>query len=110
MTRLQIGLMSAVVAALVVIVAASARVPLTLQSAKAQASETRTITFVVENMTCAACPITVRKAMRKVKGVISVDVDFEARTATVAFDPSLTNADAIAAASANAGYPAKISA
>lgn len=68
--------------------------------------ETRT--FAIENMTCATCPITVRKAMQGVKGVKSVDVDFEAKTATVVFDPAITTPDAIARASTNAGYPAAL--
>jgi mercuric ion binding protein len=42
------------------------------------------------------------------EGVKSVAVDFDAKTATVVFDPSATNADAIASASANAGYPASV--
>ncbi|RMF07544.1 MAG: heavy-metal-associated domain-containing protein [Alphaproteobacteria bacterium] len=66
----------------------------------------QTVTFAVEKMTCAACPITVRKAMQKVEGVKSVDVDFAAKTATVVFDPSVTTPERIGAASTNAGYPA----
>ena len=58
-------------------------------------------------MTCALCPITVRKAMERVEGVRSVEVDFEAKTASVAFDATATSAAEIAAASTNAGYPAK---
>ena len=76
------------------------------ETASQNALETET--FNIEQMTCAACPITVKKAMSKVSGVSSVDVDFQAKTATVTFDPSLTNADAIASASTNAGYPAKL--
>lgn len=66
----------------------------------------QTVTFAVEKMTCAACPITVRKAMQKVEGVKSVDVDFGAKTATVVFDPAVTTPEQIGAASTNAGYPA----
>ena len=73
----------------------------------AVAAETATATFAIENMTCALCPITVRKAMEGVEGVRSVDVDFEAKTATVVFDPNAASAADIAAASTNAGYPAK---
>lgn len=36
----------------------------------------------------------------------AVAVDFAAKTATVTFDPSVTTPEAIAAASADAGYPA----
>ena len=68
----------------------------------------KTETFDIEKMTCAACPITVKKAMGKVSGVSSVDVDFQAKTATVTFDPERTDASAIASASTNAGYPAGI--
>lgn len=63
-------------------------------------------TFKVDKMTCAACPITVSKAMKKVDGVKSVDFDYEARTATVTFDATITNEEQIGAASTNAGYPA----
>ncbi|WP_027443925.1 heavy-metal-associated domain-containing protein [Erythrobacter cryptus] len=82
--------------------------PAGAQSASQQVPATQTRTFAVENMTCALCPVTVRKAMEGVPGVKSVAVDFDAKTATVVFDPSVTNADAIAAASTNAGYPAAV--
>lgn len=67
----------------------------------------QTETFVVENMTCGLCPITVRKAMAGVEGVQSVAVDFEEKTATVVFDGSVTDTAAIAKASRDAGYPAQ---
>ncbi len=66
-----------------------------------------TVVLRVDNMTCATCPITVRHAIKGVDGVISADVDFEAGTATVVFDPAQTDIAAIAAASTNAGYPAR---
>src|SRR3546814_9737894 len=46
----------------------------------ATASAQRQTTFAVENMTCATCPITVRKAMKGVAGVTAVNVDFAAKT------------------------------
>lgn len=64
--------------------------------------------FSVEKMTCAACPLTVKKAMQRVNGVKQVDVDFETKTAVATFDPALTSAGEIAAASTNVGYPATI--
>ncbi|TGQ35645.1 MULTISPECIES: cation transporter [unclassified Mesorhizobium] len=66
----------------------------------------RTVTFAVDNMTCASCPYIVKISMAAVPGVSTVSVSFEAKTATVTFDDAKTNADAIAAASMNAGYPA----
>ena len=69
----------------------------------------QTLTFAVDNMTCALCPVTVKRAMEGVEGVHAVEIDFEARTATVVFDTAATSAEAIATASANAGYPARVS-
>lgn len=77
-------------------------------SAAAQVTAVRTVSFAIENMTCALCPVTVKKAMEKVNGVQSVRVDFAARTATVVFDPDVTSVEAIAAASTDAGYPAVV--
>ena len=66
----------------------------------------RTITFAVDNMTCASCPYIVKSSMEGVPGVAKVAVSFRAKTATVSFDDAKTNPDAIATASMNAGYPA----
>ena len=65
-------------------------------------------TFTVENMTCAACPITVRKAMSRVDGVQSVEVNFEAKTVTATYDPALADTATIAEASTAVGFPAQV--
>lgn len=64
--------------------------------------------FTIEKMTCKMCPITVRKAMEKVDGVVKATVDYDQKIATVIFDPKKTNTDAIALASTNIGYPATL--
>ena len=46
--------------------------------------------------------------MESVEGVRLVTVDFDARTATVVFDPSKASIESIATASENAGYPAHV--
>ena len=79
-------------------------VPMMTMSAAFAAEQT--VTFAVENMTCASCPYIVKTAMAAVPGVANVTVSFEAKTVTVTFDDATTNPDAIAAASMNAGYPA----
>jgi mercuric ion binding protein len=66
----------------------------------------RTVTFAIDNMTCASCPYIVKTSMAAVPGVEKVTVSFQANTATVTFDDARTNAGTIAAASMNAGYPA----
>ena len=82
--------------------------PAAAQSTAVQVTADQTTTFKIENMTCALCPVTVKKAMEGVSGVKSVAVDFGAKTATVVFDPSVTTSDTIAAASTNVGYPASV--
>ena len=68
----------------------------------------KSATFSVSGMTCALCPLTVKTAMSGVAGVKSVAAEFATKTATAVFDDTETNADVIAAASANAGYPATL--
>jgi periplasmic mercuric ion binding protein len=80
---------------------------LALGTGAAQAAE-RSIKLAVDKMYCDACPLTVSKAMQGVKGVKSAKVDYETKTAVVVFDDGATTVDAIAAASTNAGYPARL--
>ena len=67
----------------------------------------RTVTLAVENMDCAACPYIVREAMAAVPGVSRVEVSLEKKAAVVTFDDAGTTVEAVAAASADAGFPAK---
>ena len=69
---------------------------------------TQTVTLAVQNMDCPLCPFTVRKALENVPGVTKVSVDFYGKTATVAFDPSKTNAEALTQATGNAGFPSTV--
>ena len=78
------------------------------QSATTASAALTEVTFDVPGMTCALCPVTVKAAMSAVEGVQSVEVDFDARSAHVVFDPKLTDTAAIAAASKRAGYPAAV--
>ncbi len=67
-----------------------------------------TVSFSVEKMTCATCPIAVRKAMERVEGVKKVTVDFDSKTAVVTYDAGMTDATAIGAASTDVGFPATV--
>jgi mercuric ion binding protein len=67
----------------------------------------KTVTLNVSGMTCAACPITVKKALEKVQGVSKVDVRFENKQVLVTFDDAKTNTDALVKATTNAGYPSQ---
>jgi mercuric ion binding protein len=66
----------------------------------------RSVTLLVENMTCAACPIVVRTAIQRVPGVKVVKVDLRTKTAAVLFDEALATPAQVAEASRLAGFPA----
>ncbi|MDD5460508.1 MAG: mercury resistance system periplasmic binding protein MerP [Methylococcales bacterium] len=68
----------------------------------------RTVMLDVQNMTCAVCPITVKKALERVSGVQQVKVDYATKTATVQFDDTETTADKLTEATKEAGYPSSI--
>lgn len=79
---------------------------MTANAAESTAVEQHTQVFAIQNMTCALCPITVRKSIESVDGVASVKIDLDTKEAAVVFDPAITTPDQIAEASTNAGYPA----
>jgi mercuric ion binding protein len=68
-------------------------------------AESKTVTLSVPDMSCAACPITVKKALQKVKGVEKVTATFEPKQAVVTFDDSKTTLEKLREATAQAGYP-----
>lgn len=70
--------------------------------------ETQSVTLTVENMTCAMCPITVRKSLEKVDGVVTATADYNTKTATVTFDPRKTTLKALTQATTHAGYPSTV--
>ncbi|EIC31496.1 MULTISPECIES: mercury resistance system periplasmic binding protein MerP [Methylomicrobium] len=70
----------------------------------------RTVTLDVKNMTCAVCPLTVKKALERVAGVQQVSVSYADKTATVQFDDAATSAGQLTEATKNAGYPSSIQA
>lgn len=69
---------------------------------------TQTVTLSVPGMTCAACPITVKKALSKVEGVSKTDVSYEKREAVVTFDDAKTNVQKLTKATEDAGYPSSV--
>lgn len=76
----------------------------------AERAQTQTVTLDVKNMTCNMCPITVRKALEKVPGVIKAEAKYEGDGvgwAKVTFDPTKTGVEALTDATTKAGYPSK---
>ncbi len=69
---------------------------------------TEAVKLDMQNMTCAMCGITIKKALHSVDGVQSVTVDDDKKTASVTFDPDKTNHTALIKATTDAGYPATV--
>ena len=69
---------------------------------------TQTTTLSVPGMTCAACPITIKKALNKVEGVENIEVNLEKKEALVTFDDAKTTVEALVEATKNAGYPSTV--
>ena len=74
----------------------------------ALAGGAQTATLEVSKMDCAACPITVRKALENVPGVATATVDFTTKRAVVAFGAAKTSPQALTKATADAGYPSSV--
>ena len=72
------------------------------------ADKPATVTLNVSNMTCELCPVTVKKALQHVRGVVSARADLATRTAVVSYDPSVTDLQALIQATTNAGFPSTV--
>ena len=66
------------------------------------------VTLKVSNMTCELCPVTVKKALQHVRGVVSAKADLATRTAVVSYDPSVTDPQALIQATTHAGFPSTV--
>ena len=63
-----------------------------------------TRTFPVQGMTCAHCQVAVTKALKRVPGVASVEVDLQGRQAKVGYDADKVTVEQLAKAVEDAGY------
>lgn len=62
------------------------------------------VTLDVQNMSCATCPIVVKKSLERVTGVTAVKVDFDKKSAVVTYDPDKASPEALTRATQNAGF------
>ena len=76
-----------------------------LLASPAIAGTSQTLTLDVQNMSCATCPITVKKALQRVPGVIDVKIDYERKTATVQLDSDKASVTMLTKATTDAGFP-----
>ena len=66
-----------------------------------------TITLNAPDISCGHCVATVEQAVGTIDGVQAVTADADSKDVNVTYDASQTDVAAIAAALAEAGYPAK---
>ena len=69
---------------------------------------TQRVTLSIPDMTCGACPITVRTALDRVPGVERVAIAVAKKEVTVVYDNAKASPQALLRATRDAGYPATI--
>lgn len=74
----------------------------------ARAGEPMRVVLDVSGMNCSLCPISVKKALERVPGVLEAKASLATRSAEATFDPDRASPEALAKAVTNAGYPASI--
>ena len=67
-----------------------------------------TVTIPVGGMTCAACQASVQRALGREAGVIDASVNLMMQSASVTYDPSVTDPDGLVAAIRRTGYEAEL--
>jgi len=68
----------------------------------------QTVKLSVPGMTCVSCPFIVEKSVSAVDGVKSVEATMDDLSATVTFEDTLTNVEAIQQATAGVGFPSSL--
>ena len=80
---------------------------LALLAAPGLAAEPKSAVLQVEGMNCSLCPVTVRKALERLPGVIEARVEYKEKRAQAKYDPGRTSPEALAKAVSDSGFPAK---
>jgi mercuric ion binding protein len=74
----------------------------------ASAAEPKRVVLDVPSMNCSLCPISVKKALERVPGVLDAKADLATGRAEATYDPDRVSPETLAKAVTNAGYPASI--
>lgn len=72
----------------------------------ALAAEPAHVVLDVPAMNCALCPVSVKKALERVPGVLEAKADLATKSAEAKYDPEKASPEALARAVTHAGYPA----
>lgn len=71
-------------------------------------AEDKMVTLLVPEMSCPACPTSVKRALVRVDGVKNVEIRSDVREAVVKYDTAKASVDDLIDMVALAGYPATI--
>jgi periplasmic mercuric ion binding protein len=71
-------------------------------------NNSQSVTLELQNMTCAMCKFTIKKALQGVEGLEEASVDYDTKTAKITFNPQKTSVDSLIKATTDAGYPATV--
>lgn len=74
------------------------------QAQVAATTATHKATLDIAGMTCASCSVTVKTAVKRLDGLVSINVDVDAGQATVTYAGDTLTAEQIAQAISDAGY------
>lgn len=66
------------------------------------------IVLNLPTMNCPMCPITVKKALNKIDGVVSVEINYQKKEAVITFDDKKTCIASLIDATTNAGFPSSV--
>ena len=77
-------------------------------STPALAGEPKLAVLDVPNMFCSLCPVTVRRALMRVPGVLEAKADLATKSAEAKYDPDKISPEALAKAVSDAGFPATL--
>lgn len=83
-------------------------VSLFLAALSAVAAEPKRVVLDVPGMNCSLCPISVKKALERVPGVLEAKADLATRSAEAKYDPDKTSPEMLLKAVGDAGYPATV--
>ncbi len=68
----------------------------------------QTVVLSIPGMNCPVCPITIKKSLQKIDGVISATVVYKSKLAEVTFNDELTDIKKLRQATTNVGYPSQV--
>ena len=77
-------------------------------AASAFAAEPERVVLDVPSMNCSLCPVSVKKALERVPGVLEAKADLATKSAEAKYDPEKVSPETLARAVTNAGYPATL--